>query len=213
MKTTPEERSFTIWLKEKREAILEGFRNGPNWFQEIDPAFRAAGLVITISELINLLERFPNKALQEVAKGRADWPAMIQRKKLPNPEVLSNMFARHYFGRINAHRNLELHFMPEPERDEIGKLPDFTVKTARQWGSIAWNMLCEDYGGQPEANRYIAQLGEHRRAHSVNEGAQARATRGTVKANVRDGIRESLRLAFMRLAKLLDSSPTASPKS
>jgi hypothetical protein len=211
MKTTSEERVFTLWIREKHKAILDGFLNGPEWFSQIDAAFRAAGLVRVIVDLIYLLERFPNEALQELKRQRSDWPVIVPTKKLPKSSVLANALARHYFGEINACRRGELYLAGEP--DEIGKLPDFTVTTARKWAAIAWRLLCDDWGGHPERNPSVAKLGEHRRKHSVTQGAQNKPTPATERANIRDGIKESVCQAFIRLAKSLDLSPTKSPKT
>jgi hypothetical protein len=84
MTTTSEERVFTLWLREKHQAILDGFLNGPEWFSQIDPAFRAAGLVRVIVDLIYLLERFPNEALQELKRERSDWPVIVPTKSFPS---------------------------------------------------------------------------------------------------------------------------------
>jgi hypothetical protein len=190
MKTTSEERAFTVWIRDKHQAILDGFFDGPDWFNNIDPAFRAGGLARMIVDLIYLLERFPDDVLEDLKKDSAEWPIRVATKKLPNSTVLPNLLARYYFGLLNAHRRSEIQFAEE--LDDIAKLPDFTVKTARQWGAAAWKMLCDDYNGHPEENRYIAQLGEHRRKHSVTQGAQKKTTPATERANIRDGIKESL---------------------
>jgi hypothetical protein len=81
------------------------------------------------------------------------------------------------------------------------QLEAFSRETWPDWFPLAWDILLEEHGGHPERNPELRSLGEYRKKHSVQEGAQKNLTPATAESNIKDGIRDRLRRAFEQLAR------------
>ena len=85
-------------------------------------------------------------------------------------------------------------------KDEAMRLEPFSADTWHDWFEVAWQAVKDDYDGHPERDTALRKIGQHRADHSYKTGAQQKTTPQTREANIKDGIRESLRLATKRLA-------------
>lgn len=84
---------------------------------------------------------------------------------------------------------------------EFLALNDFSKQTAAHWFAVGWKLLMIKTNNRPEDFFDMARMGEHRRNHSENTGAQKRVTKATGNTNVRDAFRDRLKKVFSMLGR------------
>jgi hypothetical protein len=81
----------------------------------------------------------------------------------------------------------------------LGTSP-FNSKNAPAWAKIIWKGIMLRTDGRPESVPELRELGQRRAEHSVQTGAQRKATPKTAASNIRDGIRTRITDAVRKLA-------------
>lgn len=87
------------------------------------------------------------------------------------------------------------------------KLQPFSAGTWHEWFEVAWKAVLADYDGHPERDMELMKIGKYRAERVKIEGPQEVVKLNkTRESNIKDGIRESFRLAIKRLAKVPNNS-------
>jgi hypothetical protein len=189
------------------------------------------GMLDVTTLYVSLLNKCPSELLEPIGQSEEVWPALIgphRDQARANNDLLRRLsigkksflrvpikgrswttrtpaieIAKFFLEMVQLARRQPSRIEPSPDslEERARALPEFTRKTARQWGSVVCDAFFE-WIPRPEKNKECRKLGEHRKNHSLPSGRDraAKTPGATLEADVRDGIRESLKLAVCRIA-------------
>jgi hypothetical protein len=135
----------------------------------------------------------------------------IRKGKGWSKKTSANEFVLRYIKRMKGARHVhgslkrQLGDVPPQYSEhltaEILALPELSAATADRWFETMWSVILASYPGMhPKRQSALRLLGQYRAKHN-----EATKTKRTTEANIRDGIKTSLRNSFRRII------PTSSP--
>jgi hypothetical protein len=89
---------------------------------------------------------------------------------------------------------------PTRAESRAAQLAPFSEQSWPSWFELAWEIVLEENGSNPERNPELRPRGLHREQHSVRQAHQKSVTVRSSESNIRDGIRERLRKAMKLIA-------------